>query len=112
MKILIVGSGGREHALAWKIAQSPRAEKVYCAPGNGGTRLRAPKAPPAPGEPPRPVQGRRQLRPGQEDTGLGRVRLPRRPQGRRTGGGEGGRRLPDPKEGRGYGRRDTRPKKS
>ena len=45
MKILIVGSGGREHALAWKIAQSPRAEKVYCAPGNGGTRLVAENIP-------------------------------------------------------------------
>lgn len=37
MKILIVGSGGREHALAWKLQQSPRTEKLYCAPGNGGT---------------------------------------------------------------------------
>jgi phosphoribosylamine--glycine ligase len=37
MKILIVGSGGREHALAWKIAQSPLVKKVYCAPGNAGT---------------------------------------------------------------------------
>ncbi|KAA6181876.1 phosphoribosylamine--glycine ligase [Thiohalocapsa marina] len=37
MKILIVGNGGREHALAWKIAQSPQAERVYVAPGNGGT---------------------------------------------------------------------------
>jgi len=37
MKILIVGGGGREHALAWKAAQSPRAQKVYVAPGNGGT---------------------------------------------------------------------------
>ncbi|MGD9346622.1 MAG: phosphoribosylamine--glycine ligase [Candidatus Aminicenantes bacterium] len=37
MKILVVGSGGREHALAWKIAQSPLAKKVYCAPGNAGT---------------------------------------------------------------------------
>jgi phosphoribosylamine--glycine ligase len=45
MKILIVGSGGREHALAWKIAQSPHAEKVYCAPGNGGTRLVAENVP-------------------------------------------------------------------
>lgn len=37
MRVLIVGSGGREHALAWKIAQSPSAERVYAAPGNAGT---------------------------------------------------------------------------
>ena len=37
MKVLVVGGGGREHALAWKIAQSPLVEKVYCAPGNPGT---------------------------------------------------------------------------
>jgi len=36
MKILVVGSGGREHALAWKIHQSPRLEKLFCAPGNPG----------------------------------------------------------------------------
>ncbi len=37
MKILVVGSGGREHAMAWRIAQSPRVQVVYVAPGNGGT---------------------------------------------------------------------------
>lgn len=36
MNILIIGSGGREHVLAWKIKQSPRVQKIYCAPGNGG----------------------------------------------------------------------------
>ena len=36
MRILIIGSGGREHALAWKIKQSPRVQKIFCAPGNGG----------------------------------------------------------------------------
>lgn len=39
MKILVVGSGGREHALAWKLAQSPRIQTVYVAPGNGGTAV-------------------------------------------------------------------------
>ncbi|MEE9303867.1 MAG: phosphoribosylamine--glycine ligase [Thiotrichaceae bacterium] len=37
MKILVIGSGGREHALAWKLSQSPKADKVYVAPGNAGT---------------------------------------------------------------------------
>jgi phosphoribosylamine--glycine ligase len=36
MKVLVIGGGGREHALAWKLSQSPKVEKVYCAPGNAG----------------------------------------------------------------------------
>ncbi len=39
MKLLVIGSGGREHALAWKLAQSPRVQKIYVAPGNAGTAL-------------------------------------------------------------------------
>ena len=37
MKILVIGSGGREHALTWKLRQSPHADRIFCAPGNGGT---------------------------------------------------------------------------
>ncbi len=41
MKLLVIGAGGREHALAWKLAQSPRVQKVFVAPGNGGTASEA-----------------------------------------------------------------------
>jgi len=41
MKVLVIGGGGREHALAWKMAQSPKVQAVYVAPGNGGTALDA-----------------------------------------------------------------------
>ena len=41
MNVLIIGSGGREHALAWKVAQDPRVAKVFVAPGNAGTAIEA-----------------------------------------------------------------------
>ena len=45
MRVLVIGSGGREHALAWAIAKSPRLEKLYVAPGNGGTERLATNVP-------------------------------------------------------------------
>ena len=40
MKVLIVGSGGREHAIAWKISQNPKVEKIFAAPGNAYNKVR------------------------------------------------------------------------
>ena len=56
MKILVVGNGGREHALAWKLAQSPRVTRVFVAPGNAGTALDAENVDIAAGDIPRLVE--------------------------------------------------------
>ena len=45
MNVLVIGKGGREHALCWKLKQSPRAGKIFCAPGNAGTALEAQNVP-------------------------------------------------------------------
>ena len=39
MRVLVIGGGGREHALVWKITQSPKVTQVFCAPGNAGTAV-------------------------------------------------------------------------
>ncbi|MBZ0252846.1 MAG: phosphoribosylamine--glycine ligase, partial [Candidatus Methylomirabilis sp.] len=49
-KVLVVGGGGREHALAWRLALSPSVGKVYCAPGNGGVSQHAECVPIAAGD--------------------------------------------------------------
>lgn len=50
MKVLVIGKGGREHALCWKLKQSPRVTTVYCAPGNAGTAIDAHNVPIEPGD--------------------------------------------------------------
>ncbi len=50
MKVLVVGSGGREHALAWKISKSSKVKKIYCAPGNAGTEKLAENVPISPND--------------------------------------------------------------
>src|ERR1700693_2555416 len=63
MKILVIGSGGREHALVWKLNQSPRVEKVWCAPGNGGIEAEAECLPADPADVPGLVALAEQLSP-------------------------------------------------
>jgi phosphoribosylamine--glycine ligase len=62
MKILVVGSGGREHALAWKFAQSPKVDKVFVAPGNGGTAVEAKCENVAMGTDPASINGQEELK--------------------------------------------------
>jgi len=63
MKILIIGGGGREHALVWKLKQSPRVEKIWCAPGNGGIEAEAECLPADPADVPALVALGERLRP-------------------------------------------------
>ena len=85
MNILVIGGGGREHALAWKIAQSPKIQLVYVAPGNGGTahRLRACRTCPLPtwwscASGPRPTRSRLTVVGPEVPLGCGRGgRIPR-----------------------------------
>ncbi|MCS6798936.1 MAG: phosphoribosylamine--glycine ligase [Myxococcota bacterium] len=62
MKVLVVGSGAREHALAWRLSVDSDVEAVYCAPGNAGTEAVARNVPVAPTDVPRLVQAARDLR--------------------------------------------------
>ncbi|MCX7869001.1 MAG: phosphoribosylamine--glycine ligase [Terrimicrobiaceae bacterium] len=64
MNLLVAGSGGREHALAWKLSQSPQVEAVYCAPGNGGTAAFAKNLPVPAGDIAGMVRAAREVRAG------------------------------------------------
>jgi phosphoribosylamine---glycine ligase len=64
MKILVVGGGGREHALVWRLRQSPRVEKVWCVPGNGGISAEAECLAADPGDVPKLVTLANELKPG------------------------------------------------
>ena len=63
MKILVVGGGGREHALVWKLGQSPRVEKIWCVPGNGGISEDAECVAVDPGDVPKLVAIANELKP-------------------------------------------------
>ena len=62
MRVLVLGSGGREHALAWKLAQSPRLSALFCGPGNPGTAALAENRPVAPDRPDQVVALAREVR--------------------------------------------------
>jgi phosphoribosylamine--glycine ligase len=63
MKVLVIGGGGREHALVWKLKQSPRVEKIWCAPGNGGIQAEAECVPADPADASAVVAVAERLRP-------------------------------------------------
>ena len=63
MKVLVIGGGGREHALVWKLKQSPRVEKIWCAPGNGGIEREAECLPADPADVPGLVTLAERLKP-------------------------------------------------
>src|SRR5258707_3133207 len=63
MKVLVIGGGGREHALVWRLQQSPRVEKIWCAPGNGGIESEAECVPADPADVPAIVAVAERLRP-------------------------------------------------
>ena len=122
MKVLVIGKGGREHALCWKLKQSPRVTAVYCAPGNAGTALdvqnvsiepgdhrglvqfaaarghrpdggRARGAPGQGHRGPLPARGVADLRPAERSGGAGRIESVR--EGADAAGGDPHGRLPD-----------------
>jgi phosphoribosylamine---glycine ligase len=63
MKVLVIGGGGREHSLVWKLKESPRVEKIWCAPGNGGIEAEAECIPVDPADVPAVVAIAEKLRP-------------------------------------------------
>ena len=82
MNLLIIGGGGREHALAWKLSQSPRVTKIYCAPGNAGHRPARRKRPAGPSPTPDGLLNFAKAHAGRPDRGRSRRRAGRRDRGR------------------------------
>ena len=73
MKLLVIGSGGREHALAWKLGQSPHVDRVFVAPGNAGTRAKAENVDISPTDFPRLIKFAKQNEIGLTVVGPGRA---------------------------------------